>query len=384
MKFSPRDEFELADAVRGRTHTFEIVGNATKRGLGGAVAADAMLDVSGISGILRYEPDELVITACAGTPIAEIEAVLAEHKQRLGFEPADWAALYGAAKNCATIGGVLSADASGSARLRYGAARDHLLGYRAVNGWGEVYRAGGRVVKNVTGFDLPKLLCGAMGTLGVMTEVTLRLVPKPDRAAILAINDVEAREGLALLRRVWSSPLEATGLAYLPSAALGAFPELADAGRGAALIRIEGAPAPLADKFALLDATLKSHGAFALDDGDAVFDRIASGRAFAQCRGELWRVFVPPAEAPAAADMLGSPFWLADWAGGVLWLEIEPQRAGSIMAIASRFGGHARLMRGSPQLAAPLPEPLALLMQRVKEAFDPFGLFNPGRLADKF
>src|SRR5271168_3763633 len=158
MILRPQTETELAGIVRAAAadrRTFEIVGRGTKRGLGRPVEADAILDLSALTGIVRYEPDELIITARAGTSVAEIEAALDEKNQRLGFEPADWSALYGTPARASTIGGVLSADASGSARLRYGAARDHLLGFHAINGSGEIYKAGGHVVKNVTGFDVP-------------------------------------------------------------------------------------------------------------------------------------------------------------------------------------------------------------------------------------
>src|SRR5947207_1361815 len=186
-------------AARETKRTLEIVGAATKRGFGRSVECDDVLDLSGLRGIVKYEPDELVITALAGTPVAEVEAVLAEKNQRVGFEPSDWGPLFGAPANSATIGGVIAADASGSAAIKFGRARDHLLGFRAVNGFGEAYKAGGRVVKNVTGFDLPKLMCGAMGTLGPMTEVTLRAVPNANSVSYLA-KDIAPSTGLALLR----------------------------------------------------------------------------------------------------------------------------------------------------------------------------------------
>jgi glycolate oxidase FAD binding subunit len=384
---TPQNETELADIVRAAAaekRTFEIVGRRTKRGLGRPVDADAILDLSALAGIVRYEPDELIITARAGTLIAEIEAVLGEKNQRLGFEPADWSALYGTPARTSTIGGVLSADASGSARLRYGAARDHLLGFRAVNGSGELYNAGGRVVKNVTGFDVPKLFCGAMGTLGPLVEVTLRLVPRASDSATLAIKDVEPETGFAFLRRIWSSPLEPTGLAYVPKIAGEAFAALDGIGEGAALIRIDGAAGPLADKIGLLKTLLDGREATPLPDTNGIFARIASGEAFAARTDDIWRVFVPPASAAACARALASPFWLADWAGGVLW--IAGGAADEIHAVAQSFGGHAMLMRASAETRArvnvypPEVPTRAALTRRVKDAFDLLGLFNPGRM----
>jgi glycolate oxidase FAD binding subunit len=387
MIFSPQNETELADIVRSAAsdrRTFKIVGRGTKRGLGRPVVADAILDLSQLAGIVRYEPDELIITARAGTSIAEIETALDERNQRLGFEPADWSALYGTPTRASTIGGVLSADASGSARLRYGAARDHLLGFRAVNGSGALYNAGGRVVKNVTGFDVPKLFCGAMGTLGPLIEVTLRLVPRASDTATLAIKDVEPEMGLGFLRRIWSSPLEPTGLAYVPKIAVAAFAALGDIGEGAALIRIDGAAGPLADKIGLLKTLLDGREATLLSGTNGVFARIASGEAFADRTDDIWRVFVPPASAGACARKLAVSLWLADWAGGALW--IAGGEADVIHAVAQDFGGHAVLMRASAGTRArisvfPPEEPArAALTRRVKDAFDPQGLFNPGRM----
>jgi glycolate oxidase FAD binding subunit len=387
MIVSPHDENELSEAVRAAAndgHAFDIAGRGTKSGLGRPVEASHRLDLSALSGILKYEPDELVITVRAATPIAEIETVLRDKNQCLGFEPADWSALYGGAAKIATIGGVLSADACGSARLRYGAARDHLLGFRAVNGSGEVYKAGGRVVKNVTGFDLPKLVCGAMGTLGPLTEVTLRLVPRARECAALAVKNVGAEAGLALLRRIWSSPLEPSGLAYLPRMAAQSFAELGDVGDGVVLIRIDGAPAPLADKIGLLQTSLDGGDALLLPATNEAFARIASGGAFADRNDTVWRVFVPPAQAACCARELASPFWLADWAGGVLW--VAGCCAEDVHAAAERAQGHAVLMRADPEtrstvsVFAPQSPAREALNRRVKDAFDPLWLFNPGRM----
>ena len=205
--------------ARTRETTLEIVGAGTKRGYGRPTDADDILDVSALTGIVKYEPDELVITARAATTVCEIEDALAPHAQRLGFDPADWAPFFGTRAGSATIGGVLSADACGSGRVRFGGARDHLLGYRAVNGLAESYKAGGHVVKNVTGFDLPKLMCGAMGTLGALTEVTLRLVPRASLDATLVARDITPAGGFALLRQAWTSAFGSTGLSYIPARA---------------------------------------------------------------------------------------------------------------------------------------------------------------------
>ena len=382
-----KTEADVVDAVRAareRTSTLEIVGAGTKRELGRPLACDDVLDLSGLSGIVNYEPDELVITVKAGTKIAEIEEVVVRKNQRLGFGPADLGLFYGIAPNSATVGGVLSADASGSLAVRYGRARNHLLGFRAVNGFGEAYKAGGHVVKNVTGFDLPKLMCGAFGTLGALTEVTLRLVPKPVRSAVFAVRDLDQEEGLALLRRIWASPLEPVSLAYIPAALRSS--SLRDFGNGIALVRLEGEAASLAEKIAALNGL---HEAFAeLEGAPDLFDALKNIGPLTDGTSDVWRVIVPPAQANAIVDELDTPQWYADCAGGVLWFAREATResARHIHAVAAKAGGNALLMRASRERRAalavfsPEDETRTVLTRTVKAAFDPLHLFNPGRM----
>jgi glycolate oxidase FAD binding subunit len=382
------DEAQLVEAVRAARESreaFEIVGRGTKRAYGRSGSPANTLDVSALSGIVAYEHDELVITLRAATPLAEIEAVLNERQQRLGFDPADWGPLFGAPAQTGTIGGALSVDTSGPARLRFGAARDHLLGYRAVNGLGEVYKAGGRVVKNVTGFDLSKLMCGAMGTLGVLTEVTLRVYPRAPESATLMVRDIAQHDGFALLRRVWSSPFEPTGLAYIPDCAANAF-GIGDCGKGVALLRVEGAAMPLREKIAALRSLLKDHALERIDDGDALFARIGAGAAFLGHACDIWRLSVPQASAAICIAEANAPLWFADWAGGLLWLGLSASLAPVLRAIAAHVGGHATLFRASAESRAtipvfqPGPAAHATLTRSVKAAFDPLAVFNPGRM----
>jgi glycolate oxidase FAD binding subunit len=385
-------EADLVDAVRGaraQKRTLEIMGGGTKRGFGRPIESDDVLDCSGLAGIIAYEPEELVLTAKAGTTLAEIESTIAGKQQRLGFSPADWGPLFGGEAGKSTIAGALSADTSGSARVRYGAARDHLLGFKAANGFGEAYKGGGRVVKNVTGFDLPKLMCGAMGTLSVLSEVTLRLVPRASHTLTLAVRDIVPDDGLAMLRKVWMTPLEATGLAYVPACAAEFHPALGSIGAGAALLRIEGAAEPLDEKRIALRAIIDGHEALELPEGDAFFDGLAAGSGFVARDTDLWRICVPPSEATATADALVGTIWYADWAGGLFWVAvsaIDGAAAGKLRHIAARADGHATLLRASSDLRMRVPvfppenEVRASLTRAVKSAFDPDGLFNPGRM----
>lgn len=367
-------ESDVVDAVRHARTTrspFEIVGARSKRNLGRATTRpDSILDVSAIKGIVAYEPEELIITVLPATPIAEIEAALAEKSQRLGFDPPDWGPLLGAPAGMGTIGGAISADASGSARIRYGAVRDQLLGFRAVNGFGQPFKAGGKVVKNVTGFDIPKLVCGAFGTLCVLTEVTLRVFPKPSLSQTLSLRNVPPEHAFALLRKIWSSPLEATGLACA---------------NGATVIRLEGEKEPLAEKIAFLKSLCGGRDITLVDDVD-IFRKLGNGDLFLSSQDYLWRIAIPPCTAASVVTEVGSALWAADWAGGLLWIATNSGQR--LREIVSEAGGHALLMRADARTRAGVDvfereDPVrAQLTRSVKAAFDPLGLFNPGRMWD--
>src|SRR5437588_322464 len=190
--FTPSNDRETAAVVKeaaADSHTLEIISGGSKRNLGRAIKASAILDVSALSGVLDYQPEELVLTTRAGTPLCEIQELLASRQQMLAFEPCDWGSLLGASPGRQTLAGVVAADVCGPGRVKSGAARDHVIGCRFVNGAGELIRAGGYVIKNVTGFDIPKLMCGSFGTLGVLTEITVRVLPRAQRMASLRLLD---------------------------------------------------------------------------------------------------------------------------------------------------------------------------------------------------
>ncbi len=368
------NEAEVVDAVRAareRHRTLEIVAGGTKRAFGRPTQCDEILDVSSLRGIASYQPEELLLTALPGTPVAEINELLAANKQRLGFDPCDWGPLLGAKANAGTVGGAISADVCGPAAVRYGRVRDQLLGYRAVNGLGEAYKAGGKVVKNVTGFDLPKLMCGAFGSLGVLTEVTLRVFPKPSLSRVFAVKGLGPADGFALLRKIWSSPLEATGLAYFD---------------GTAFIRLEGERQPLAEKEVLLRAM--TGDLIDVEDDDGGLRRFGDGAAIAAAPHDIWLLNLPPANAPDAVRELGAHAWFGDRAGGALWIGVANSDSG-IHDIGARLGGSAILLRASEDTRSRVPvfppetPARGALTRAVKAAFDPLGLFNPGRMYEE-
>lgn len=394
----PRDADDVrqvvADAASAGT-PLEVVGRGTKRGLGRPMQTGASLDLSGLSGVPLYEPDELVMTALAGTPLADVETALKAQNQRLAFEPADLGPHYGAPENAASIGGIFAANLSGPSRLRHGAARDHLLGLKAVNGTGEFFKTGGRVVKNVTGYDLCKLLAGSHGTLAAMTEVTFKVLPIPEKTRtvlVFGLDDGRAREAMSA---ALGSPHEVIAAAHLPAsvAARSSVPYVNGAGRGVTAIRVEG-PAPsaehrckaLRDELAPFGATEELHGM----NSAMLWREIRDARPFVGDPRPLWRLSVAPTEGPQAIARIARAMqaeWFYDWGGGLVWLAVSPSAdAGAAVIREALGGGHATLVRADDAVRRAVPvfqpqaAPLAALAKRVKESMDPKAILNPGRM----
>jgi glycolate oxidase FAD binding subunit len=388
---------ELVAAAAADETPLEILGAGTKRGYGRPVEAQAQVSLERLRGIGLYEPAELVMSAQAGTPLAEIEARLADNQQQLAFEPPDYGTLLGGEPSRGTIGGVLACNLSGPRRIKAGAARDHFLGVRAVTGRGDAIKSGGRVVKNVTGYDLCKLFAGSFGTLVAMTEVTFKVLPAAERATTLLLRARTRAAGFAALRRAMNSAGDVAGAACLPAAAAArsSVPAIA-AGGGAdfAALRLEG-PAP--------SVRARVAGLKALLAGEGELDELPSAQSAALWReirdgtllpagGPLWRVSVPAAAGAPLLEALERELrlaWLADWAGGLLWLaadDADDAGAAAIRRALLQPGGHATLVRATPELRAalsvfqPQQPALARLSARVKDSFDPKRILNRGRM----
>jgi len=377
----------------------EIVGHGSKRGVGRPVQAEYTLDLSGLTGVTLYEPEELVLSARAGTPLADIKQLLREHNQALAFEPADFGPLFGAARGRGTIGGVLAANASGPRRIKAGAARDHVLGVHAVSGRGEAFKSGGRVVKNVTGYDLSKGLAGSWGTLAVVTDVTLKVLPSPEEVATLVIVGLSDQAAVTALSDAMGSPLDVSGAAHLPDAVVAEVPDAAFAagGKVATLIRLEGFSPSVAYRLEKLQSHFAALGEMAVlqrDASEALWRAVRDAEMFEATAHPVWRVSVAPTGGPAVVAALKdrSPIrWFYDWSGGLVWIEVAAPARDALardirVAVAAAGGGHATLMRGSAALRSavapfePQPEPLAALSRRLKAQFDPRGVLNPGRM----
>lgn len=365
----PRDAADAAEIVAGARRPLEPVGGGSKRAIGQPIRAD-LLDLGELAGIVTYEPAELVMTAQAATPLATLDAALAAHAQRLAFEPPDFGALLGV-RGEQTIGGVLAANLAGSRRVAAGAARDHFLGFNAVSGRGERFKAGGRVVKNVTGYDLPKLLAGSWGTLAVLTDVTLRVTPTAELDRTLVVASATPAASVALLTAALGSRHDVSAAGFDPS-------------RGS-LLRIEGFAASVAARTDALCAELRATPAEVVDGAASrqLWHAHASAVALA-ASPVAWRISVPPADGPAVLERLRPGHYLLDWGGGLIWAAFDAVDAARVRTAVG--AGHATLIkapiadRAATAVFQPQPPVAAAAGARLKAAFDPRGVLNPGRM----
>jgi glycolate oxidase FAD binding subunit len=394
LRFLPQTRAEVAafvaEAAESRT-PLSIEGNGSKRGLGRPVEAVNCLDLSRISGISFYEPGDLVLCAQAGTPIDEIDALLAAQGQELAFEPMSGTALYGT--GAGTIGGAYMTNLSGPRRIKAGALRDFVLGVEAVSGRGEIFKAGGRVVKNVTGYDLARGLSGSFGTLVVATSVTLKVLPRAETAVTLLVETAEPERGIAALCNAMGLPVDVSGAAYLPG------PQARRLGfpKPVAALRLEGFESAVAARLDRLARDLAPFGASEKLERQASLDlwrAIRDVTPLAEPREHLvWKISVAPQAGPGVGETLArqhSCEMLYDWSGGLIWLAMEPSPGAGAKAVreavARAGGGHATLFRAPPQTRSEIAvfEPpsrgLAALSNRLKAQFDPLELLEPGRL----
>ena len=370
---TPRTEDELAEMVRAANAPLRIEGGGT-RGMAARGEGEA-LSTAGLSGISLYEPGALTLVAQAGTPLAEVEQALAKEGQRLAFEPMDHRGLLGSA-GTPTIGGVVAGNVSGPRRIQLGACRDFLLGVRFVDGGGRVVKNGGRVMKNVTGYDLVKLMAGSHGTLGVLTEVSLKVLPAPAATGMLVCEGLEDAPAVAALSAALGSPYEVTGAAHVPGP---------DGGAARTMIRIEGFPNSVGYRLEELRKLLTAHGDFApQSDPETVlsaWEAVRDVRDFAEASGNVWRLSVKPSDAPGIVASLNGVQAIYDWGGGLVWLRVpEGFDDARIRAAVDARGGHATLVRGRSNLPAfhPAAGPTAALEAGLRARFDPRGRLNPG------
>ncbi|WP_284163698.1 FAD-binding protein [Frigidibacter sp. SD6-1] len=360
-------EQELSEWITSATSPLRILGGGT-RPVGRGVAGE-VLDVSGLRGVTLYEPQALTLVVRAGTPLAEVEALLAGEGQRLAFEPADWRGLLGMAGE-PTVGGMVAANVSGPRRVQAGACRDALIGVRFVDGTGTVVKNGGRVMKNVTGYDLVKLMAGSWGTLGVITEVAFKLLPRPETAATLLCETLSPEVAVAAMADALGSPFEVTGAAH-------------HRGTGRTLIRIEGFAPSVAYRAERLCARLARFGDWShIGEGGAEWQAVRDVAAFHQMPGDVWCLAVKPSDAPGIAARAEAEDALFDWGGGRIWLRVAA--GADLRARLGPVAGHATLIRAAAETRAriatfpPEAPPVAVLARALRDRFDPKHLLNPG------
>jgi glycolate oxidase FAD binding subunit len=401
-RFLPTSIHELRDAVAdalAAEEPVELVAGGSKRGLGRPLQTPRTLDLSKLSGIRDYEPNELVLTAAAATPLDEIEEALAQHRQMLAFEPPDWRALLGAPETRPTLGGVIACNLSGPRRIKAGAARDHFLGFCGASGRGEIFKSGGRVVKNVTGYDLSKLMAGSYGTLAALEEVTVKVLPRPECVATVVLCRLEPAAAVRAMSRALASPYDVSGAVYLP---IGAVPMPAAMASVTAL-RLEGPEPSVVYRRERLIAELGSDcETAALDDPASVafWRAVRDAEPFVVLDDRVvWRVSVAPARGARLAEAIAQRLdaaWYLDWGGGLVWLAVAGAEDGGAAPIRAairggdgRGTGHATLVRGSPALRRavpvfePQPPPLEALAGRIRQAFDPGRVLNRGRMVEE-
>ncbi len=401
----PETAEQVLDAVKWAAASespLAVKGQGSKEGFGRAVEADCWLDLSGLTGIGCYEPNELFMTAGAATTLAEIEAALRQNNQQMAFEPADLGILLGGEGNAGTIGGAIACNLAGPRRIKVGAARDHFLGFNAVSGRGETFKSGGTVVKNVTGFDLSKLIAGSFGTLAVMTEVTFKVLPAPEKTRTVLVLGLSDQDAMKAMAKALGSSHEVSGAAHLPEAAAkgSKVSHVAGTGRSVTAFRVEG-PGPSVEHRCRALTVLLGGGASVeelhSENSALLWREICDVRLLDGDGGngrQVWRLSVPPMNGAGVAEQLtagtgASVFY--DWGGGLIWLTMDATPdAGheTVRRAVEAAGGHATLVRAGADVRNRVPvfEPqtgaLREITARIKEGFDPKGILNPGRMVE--
>ena len=395
----PRDAKDVENAVQwalAESKALEVVGRGSKRALGRPGQTDVTLDLSGLSGVTLYEPEELVLSARAGTSMTEIEALVASKNQQLECEPMDYGPLLGQPDGAGSLGGAIAANLAGPRRIKSGAARDHFLGVSAVSGRGETFKSGGRVVKNVTGYDLCKVLAGSWGTLAAMTDITIKTLPRAETeetVLLLGLDDVRA---IRAMSAAMASSCDVSGAAHLPAHIAFRFGGL-ESTQATTALRLEGVAPSVKHRKETLIALLQSYGSvtsLGAERSRLLWSSIRDVRPFAangpSGQRPVWRVSTVPSKGAEFATMIPpSAQMFYDWAGGLIWIAPLPGldvATDEIRAAVRAVGGHATLIRADASVRAasgvfePQDGALAAVTKRVKESFDPKGVLNPGRM----
>jgi len=400
-----RDAKDIEQAVRAAIageQPLEIIGHGSKRPIGQPMATNAVLDLSALNAVKSYEPNELIITVEAGAPFSDVKSLIDSKNQQFAFEPIDTAPLLGAPAG-GTIGGMIASGLAGPRRIQAGAGRDHLLGAHAVSGFGDSFKTGGKVVKNVTGYDVCKLLAGSWGTLAVMTELTLKVLPRPEGERTVVMRGLDDTTANKAMTAALGSPFDVCGAAHVPKSAFrGASDALGQLGspqNAVTLLRLEGITASAAHRAAALARLLSPFGAAEIvEDGTsaAIWASVRDVEPFAAAGAlgawPVWRIICPPAIGGALGERLARDTGgdvIYDWGGGLIWAALPPKpdaQATLVRTRAELAGGHAMLLRASEEVRRnvdvfhPPKGGVAALSERLRNSFDPKSIFNRGRM----
>ena len=401
-----RDAGDVEQAVRdalAAEQPLEIVGHGSKRAIGLPMATNAVLDLSALNAVTSYEPNELIVTVQAGAPMADLLSLIDSKNQQFAFDPMDTSVLLGTPRGAGTVGGMIAAGLAGPRRIKAGGVRDHLLGANAVSGFGDSFKTGGKVVKNVTGYDLCKLLAGSWGTLSVMTEVTLKVMPKAETERTLVLRGLDDAVANRAMTAALGSPYDVSGVAHLPLSVFrdtgGGLAGLGSSQQAVTLIRLEGIGASVPHRAGSVSKALASFGTAEMIEDDAsaaVWASLRDVTPFA-ASGSLgawpvWRIVCPPASGGAFGQALARETGgdvIYDWGGGLIWAALPPAADAHAALLRQRLkpvGGHATLIRATDEVRNtvdvfhPQDAGVAALGRRVKTSFDPKNILNRGRM----
>ena len=396
--FKPSSREEIAEIIKNcykKSIPLEINGTKSKNKIGRNFQSEKTLDLSGYSGIIEYKPEELYIKVKAGTPLKEILEAIDKNNQQLAFEPIDFGFLFEGKSNGGTIGGVVACNFAGPRRFKVGSARDHVLGFQGINGKGEIIKSGGTVVKNVTGYDLCKLVSGSYGTLTVLTELSIKVLPKSDSSKTLIINNPHIKKAMEYLGAALSSSTDPSGGVFYPERFENnfVFNDLTHKGALTA-IRIEGPTNSVDQRISRLvkELSLLENEYSVLDNfqTDLFWSKTRNLEVFSNLKNNLLRVIVPVSETLNVIQKLKKYEinYFLDWGGNLIWLELETislKILREIKEITQEHSGYFTIIKLEDDLKASADiftiDPIKYkISEKIKKSFDPKRIFNPGKM----
>ena len=404
--YYPEDELQVSDIVKElykKNQPTELIGTGTKNFIGNKIQAAKKLSLSKLSGIVEYLPHELYIKVKANTPLELVEQELEKNNQELAFEPIDFGFIQSGISNKGTIAGYLSCNYAGSRRFKVGSVRDHVLGFKGVNGKGDIIKSGGTVVKNVTGYDLSKLITGSFGTLVALTEITLKVLPKKKLSNTITIHTEDKKLINELFEKISSSSSEISGAVYIPEEPkdesydhnkemVFKFNDLQSKGSFLAL-RIEGDKISINEKIKALtdELDLKKLNSTILDvhQSTPFWKKINNLELFKVTKNNLLRVVIPPSKGDKLMQYLGNKYkYYIDWCGSLYWIEVQAKKnnkIGEIKKLIKELEGYLTIIKTSNEFdyeetIFTVDDIRLLVSEKIKKSFDPKRIFNPGKM----